>query len=94
MTIYLIPFMICLAIAMVPCVIQLLVCLATDKPRIRLIPVVITSCIMLVWAYYIVDGNFRFPYLGNAVGWVLWQSMAAALIFGHGLPFLILGWKK
>lgn len=95
MAIYLIPLFLFLPIALIPCIIQLLVCLSTDKFWIRLIPVTVSVLMMAVWAFLILDGYFpTTSFLGNALDWMMWVSMLSALAIGHGLPFLIFGQKK
>jgi hypothetical protein len=95
MAIYLIPLFLFLPIALIPCIIQLLVCLATDKFWIRLIPVTVSALVMAFWAFLILDGYFPMTsFLGYTLDWMMWISMLSALAIGHGLPFLILGLKK
>ena len=91
MAIYVIPFIICLAIALLPCLIQLLVCLATEKLWIRLIPVIISALCCIAWfAPYLSTGDA----IGNAFESLILKCMLAALFVAHGLPFLIFGQKK
>lgn len=95
MGIYMIPFVICLVFALVPLLIQLMVCMATQNLKIRMIPVIISAVLLLAWAYQIAHGLVPVtPYLGYALDWMLWQCMCAAMIIAHGVPFLILGHKK
>lgn len=94
MGIYLIPFVICLIVALIPMLIQLLICMATKKIYIRLIPVMISAALLLIWAYQLLQGLIPgTPYMGYALDWMLWRCMFAALFLEHGLPFLILGRK-
>lgn len=94
MAIYLIPFFICLAVAAIPFVIQLFVCMGTAKMWIRLIPVYLSAGLCILWAIALLQGVIPgASYIGNALDWVLWQSMCAALIVAHSIPFLIFGRK-
>lgn len=95
MEIYIIPFIICLAVAFVPFLIQLLICMASKKLWVRLVPAIVSAALILVWAYHILQGLIPgTPYMGYALDWMLWQCMCAALVIAHGVPFLILGRKK
>lgn len=95
MEVYIIPFIVCLTVALIPLLIQLLFCVVSENLLIRLIPPILSAGLCLVWAYHIAHGLIPgTPYLGYALDWLLWQCMCAALVIAHGVPFLILGRKK
>lgn len=91
MEIYIIPFILCLALAGIPFLIQLLVCMATGNRWARLAPMVLSAvCCLAYFVPYLSRGDA----IGNAFERMLLLCMGAALVIAHGLPFLILGIKK
>lgn len=91
MQIYIIPFIICLALAGVPFLIQLLVCIATKKMWVRLIPAIISAALCASFFIpYLNDGDS----IGNAFERVILLSTCAALVIAHGVPFLIYSHEK
>ena len=91
MEILIIPFLFCLALAAIPFLIQLIVCIAFKRLWIRLVPIVLSAtCCLSYFLPYLSSGDA----IGNAFEGMLLLCMAAALVIAHGVPFLIVGSKK